>query len=52
MNASETYTCTEYRREMMLLSLLRQLEDPRLPEAEKKGILKQVRELELQLGMK
>jgi hypothetical protein len=52
MNASKTYTCAEYRQEMMLLSLRRQLEDPGLPEAEKNGILKNVRELEQQMGMR
>ncbi|BBO71703.1 hypothetical protein DSCA_56330 [Desulfosarcina alkanivorans] len=45
------YTCTEYRQEMMLLGLKRQLEDPKLPEPDRMRIAERVRELEQQMGM-
>jgi len=51
MNSNTKYTCTEYRQEMMLLGLRRQLEEPDLNEAEKGRIIEKVRELELQMGM-
>ena len=45
------YTCTKYREEMLLLGLRRQMEDPGLPETEKRRIAQKVRELEKQMGM-
>jgi hypothetical protein len=45
------YTCAEYRQEMMLLGMKRQLEDPGLPESERIRIAERVRELEQQMGM-
>lgn len=51
MNPSGKYTCLEYREEMLLLGLKRQLEDPLLPEAEKRCLAEKVRELEKQMGM-
>jgi hypothetical protein len=51
MKPTGKYTCTEYRQEMILLGLKRQLEDPELPEAEKMRIAEKVRELEQQMGM-
>jgi hypothetical protein len=44
------YTCAEYRQEMMLLGMKRQLEDPGLPESERIRIAERVRELEQQMG--
>jgi hypothetical protein len=41
----------EYRQEMILLGLKRQLEDPGLSESEKLHIVERVRELEQQMGM-
>ena len=41
----------EYRQEMILLSLKRQLEAPELPEAERIRIAEKVRELEQRMGM-
>ena len=51
MKPNNRYTCTEYRQEMMLLGLRRQLEAPDLNETEKRRIIEEIRELELQMGM-
>ncbi|MBC2711617.1 MAG: hypothetical protein HGJ94_11720 [Desulfosarcina sp.] len=51
MKSAGKYTCTEYRQEMILLGLKRQLEDPGLPEAEKRCIAEKISELEQQIGM-
>ncbi|HSO18852.1 MAG TPA: hypothetical protein VLT88_05315 [Desulfosarcina sp.] len=51
MKPATRYTCTEYRQEMMLLGLKRQLEDPELPDAQKRRIAEKVRQLELEMGM-
>ena len=51
MKPPEKYTCTEYRQEMILLGLKRQLEDPDLSPSEKKHIADEVRELQQQMGM-
>lgn len=45
------YTCTEYRQEMVLLSLKRQLAEPGLDNAEKQRLEKQIRQLEKEMGM-
>lgn len=53
MNPPRTkkYTCREYRQEMLLLGLKRQLENPALSEAEKRRLAAHVSELEQQMGM-
>ena len=51
MQPTGEYTCTQYRQEMMLLGLKRQLEDPDLPPTEKNRIAEKVSELERQMGM-
>jgi hypothetical protein len=43
--------CADYRKEMMLASLVRRLEDPNLPEKQKKEIQAQVKKLEQAIGM-
>lgn len=45
------YTCTEYREEMMLLALRRQLRRNGLSEEEKKRILDEIRQLETKMDM-
>ncbi|MDL2268499.1 hypothetical protein LJC71_00945 [Desulfosarcina sp. OttesenSCG-928-A07] len=45
------YTCTDYRQEMILLGLRRQLSDPRLSDAQREEIMKKIREMEYQMGM-
>lgn len=52
MNPSgKRYTCNEYREEMILLGLVRKLEDPALSEAERNQIQEQIRDLERRMGM-
>lgn len=45
------YTCTEYRQEMVLLSLKRQLADPGMNPDERQRIEEQIRKLEKEMGM-
>lgn len=51
MNPTGKYTCLEYREEMLLLGLKRQIADPALPETEKRRLAEKIRELEQQMGM-
>lgn len=51
MQPTGKYTCTEYRQEMILLGLKRQLEDSGLPEAEQQRLTEKIRQLEQQMGM-
>lgn len=48
----KAYTCTEYRQEMVLLSLRRRLADPTLAPSEKKELEAQVHKLETEMGMR
>ncbi len=45
------YTCTEYREEMLLLALRRQLGRSGLSEEEKKRISEEIRKLEAKMEM-
>ncbi len=45
------YTCNEYRQEMMLAGLHRQLADPDLSESEKKRLEQHIRQLEAEMGL-
>jgi hypothetical protein len=45
------YTCNDYREEMILLGLQRQLAKPDLTPEEKELILKQIAEVEKQMGL-
>jgi hypothetical protein len=45
------YTCTEYREEMLLLSLRRQLMRDGLPDAEKRRIAEEIKKLEAKMDM-
>jgi hypothetical protein len=45
------YTCTEYRQEMILLGLKRQLADPGLDADEKKRLEEQIRKIEKEMDM-
>jgi hypothetical protein len=51
MKHADKYTCTEYRQEMILLGLMRQLEAPGLPEAQRIHIAEKINELKRQMGM-
>ena len=45
------YTCNDYREEMILLGLQKQLSDPGLPESEKDRVRAEIRRIEKQMGM-
>lgn len=45
------YTCNDYRQEMILVGLRRQLTDPDIDPAEKKRIEEEIRKLEAAMGM-
>ena len=45
------YTCNEYRQEMILTGLRKQLNDPNLSELERKTLEEQVRRLEKEMGL-
>lgn len=45
------YTCTEYREEMMLLALRKQLSQNGLSDEEKKRIAEEIRKLEVTMDM-
>ena len=46
-----TYTCADYRLEMQLLALQRQLANERLQPEEKEALEEQILKLEQQMGM-
>ena len=43
--------CSDYRGQMLLLSLHRRLSDERLSEAERRRIRRQIQRLEAEMGM-
>ena len=51
MSVDQSYTCQEYRKEMMLLGLRNRLNSPELSEEEKQGIQAEIRRLEEEIGM-
>ena len=51
MAGKSIYTCTEYREEMILLGLKRRLANQALSDAEKKELMKEIKQLEKQMGM-
>ena len=51
MKPTGNYTCREYRQEMILLGLKRQLEDAELDEPQRMNIEKKISKLEQQMGM-
>ncbi len=51
MSNIHSYTCADYREEMILLSLRKRLEDPDVPEDEKPTIQARIQELEKSLDM-
>ncbi len=48
---SGKYTCNEYREEMILLSLQKQLASPDLTPGEKQGLLEEITKIEKQMGL-
>jgi hypothetical protein len=49
--AMQQYTCSEYRREMILMGLKRQAADPGIDELEREKLEAQIRQLERELDM-
>ena len=45
------YTCNEYREEMILLGLQRQLKNPGLSKDEKRKLLEEIKKIEKQMDM-
>jgi hypothetical protein len=50
-NPTSTYTCREYREEMILLALQKKLAAPDLSLEEKQRILKEIAEVEARMGI-
>lgn len=48
---TSNYTCTEYREEMILLGLQKRLATENLTSDEKEELLKQISEVEKQMGI-
>ena len=48
---NKAYTCNEYREEMILLGLKRQLENKALSSEERKKLLEAIREIEKKMDM-
>jgi hypothetical protein len=46
------YTCTDYRAEMILLSLQRQLHQRNLSEIEKEKLLEEIKKIELLMQLR
>ncbi|MBW1642003.1 MAG: hypothetical protein JRJ39_15480 [Deltaproteobacteria bacterium] len=46
---SNTYTCQDYRQEMILLGLQRRLNDTNLSDEERGGVIEEIRKLELEM---
>ena len=44
-----TYTCSDYRLEMMLLGLRRRLHEEELPEEEKDRLLNEIQKIEAEM---
>ena len=45
------YTCTDYRQEMILAGLRKQLAERQLDESEEKKLREQIRRLEAEMGL-
>ncbi len=48
---AQNYTCSEYREEMILLGLQRQLAATDLSTEKKEGLLKEIARVEMQMGL-
>jgi hypothetical protein len=49
--AMKSYTCKEYRQEMILVGLRKKLSDTQMNPVEKKHLKEEIRRLELEMGM-
>jgi len=50
-NKKDNYTCSDYRQEMILLGLRKQLNDERLTNQEQQQLLDQIEKLEEKMDM-
>jgi hypothetical protein len=50
-NKKDIYTCSDYRQEMILLGLRKQLNDDCLSDKEQQQVLDQIEKLEEKMGM-
>lgn len=50
-NKKDNYTCSDYRQEMILLGLRKQLNDDCLSDKEEQQVLDQIEKLEEKMGM-
>ncbi len=48
---THNYTCQDYRQEMILLSLKKRLQDPELPEKDKREIEQEIQKLEKEMDL-
>jgi hypothetical protein len=51
MNEQSQYTCQDYRQEMVLVGLRRQLEKEDLSEPQRQEILQEIKRMEKSMGM-
>lgn len=51
-NKKENYTCSDYRQEMILIGLRKQLNDEQLRDDARQKILEQIETLEDKMGLK
>jgi hypothetical protein len=47
----KNYTCSDYRQEMILVGLKKQLADPELSKVEKDRLQEQIRQTEAEMGL-
>lgn len=47
----KNYTCSDYRQEMILVGLKKQLADPELSQTEKDRLKEQIRKIEVEMDM-
>jgi hypothetical protein len=52
MDSERPYTCSDYRQEMILLSLRQRLRQKGLPESEKETVRSRIDQLETEMRMK
>lgn len=50
-NRMKRYTCNDYRQEMMLAGLRKQLADPKLSRSQKERLEKEIKRLESEMGL-
>jgi hypothetical protein len=51
METGNKYTCTDYRREMLLLALQRRISQEKLTDAERRELEETIQRLEAEMGM-